>query len=330
MKQDFRHAFMLGIERELFKVDSGEKQTAFFNASPLAQEYSDWKQQLICEQPFRPDYNALKEQGYETVPEIGEATFANAIVFTGRNRRLNEYNIIRARNQCEDGGLIIVAGDKNSGIGSLRKWVSQKTEVEDSFSKYHAVVFWFRKLGDDWESLDIAKSIDGYSIADGMFSNDGPDTGSKLLAEHFTKRIFGRVADFGAGWGYLSSELLKQSEKISSIDLYEADWHSLEAAKSNVKGTADLRFHWCDLTKEYKKHVLDWVVMNPPFHNGRAAEPGLGQKFIQIAASTLPSGGQLLMVANRNLPYEQTLEKTFRSFEILEVRDGFKIIQARK
>jgi len=32
-----------------------------------------------------------------------------------------------------------------------------------------------------------------------MFSSDGPDKGSILLAEHFDKRLGGPVADIGAG-----------------------------------------------------------------------------------------------------------------------------------
>ena len=48
----------------------------------------------------------------------------------------------------------------------------------------------------------------------------------------------------------------------------------------------------------------------------------------KIAASTLVKGGRLLMVANRNLPYEQTLKDNFRSFEKLVEREGFKVFEA--
>ena len=112
---------------------------------------------------------------------------------------------------------------------------------------------------------------------------------------------------------------------------FEADFHALEAAKQNVESdSVSLNYHWCDVTSEFKKKPYHWVIMNPPFHSGRAADPELGRRFIQMAASTLPSGGRLLMVANRNLPYEDTLQKAFKKFETLETRDGFKVIEAVK
>ena len=165
---------------------------------------------------------------------------------------------------------------------------------------------------------------EGYQIEPGMFSADGPDTGSRLLAEYFSDRIKGKIADLGAGWGYLSAELLKRSRHVTSIDLFEADYLSLEAAKKNVatQEACATSFNWCDVTTEFKKTPYDWVIMNPPFHTARAAEPELGKRFIQVAASTLPSGGRLLMVANQNLPYEETIKNLFRAFEVLEVRDG--------
>ena len=331
MRQDYRHALMLAIERGLFTFDETAGAYAVYNAVALPEITPALKASLICEQGFRPDFLTLEKSNYESVPQFVDVAAANAIVFAGRNRLINERNIARAWNQCEQGGQIIVAGDKTSGIASLRKWTANQTPIIDSFSKHHAVIFWIEKTGQDWELSNLQTSIEGYRIAEGMFSSDGPDEGSQLLVEHFDNRIGGQIADFGAGWGYLSSQLLARCDRVTSLELYEADWQSLEAAKENLSSTKiETQFHWCDLTSEYKKHVLDWVIMNPPFHIGRAAEPGLGQRFIQTAASTLPSGGRLLMVANKNLPYEQTLEKSFKAYQILEVRDGFKVIEARK
>ncbi|MBN8194873.1 methyltransferase, partial [Bacillus sp. NTK074B] len=71
------------------------------------------------------------------------------------------------------------------------------------------------------------------------------------------------------------------------------------------------RFHWADATNPLKLQ-LDVVVMNPPFHQGRDANPRLGAQFIRTAAAMLKPSGQLFMVANRHLPYEATLAECFR------------------
>ncbi len=330
MKPDYKDALLLALDRG---IAMPEGAWCMYNAINLQGLDTDWKQVLIFEQSLRPEVIKLESAESAVVPEFkGKEKLSGAIVLAGRNRKVNENNIIRAWNACRDDGQIIIAGDKTAGIGSLRKWISQKTEITDSFSKHHAVVFWFSKKGCEWEELSLAKEIEGYHLSEGMFSSDGPDKGSKLLVEHFDKRLGGPVADLGAGWGFLSNELLKRNSKVTELALYEADYNSLEAAKKNVHPYEGLTptFHWCDVTSEFKKKPYQWVIMNPPFHSTRSADPELGKKFIQVAGSTLPSGGKLLMVANRNLPYEDTLNKVFRHFKVLEERDGFKVIEAAK
>lgn len=330
MKPDYKDALVLALDRGIAEPKG---KWSIFNAVALHGLEDEWKQVLCCEQGSRPEFLNLESSGCSVVAKFeDDVECTGAMVLADRNRKVNEANIIRAWNACEDDGQIIVAGDKTAGIGSLRKWVSQKTEITDSFSKHHAVVFWFAKNGVQWEQPTLAKEVDGYQLAEGMFSADGPDKGSKLLIEHFDKRIGGPVADLGAGWGFLSYELLKRTAKVTELALYEADYHSLEAAKKNLRPQEGLKptFHWCDLTTEFKKKPYQWVIMNPPFHSARSADPELGKRFIQIAASTLPSGGRLIMVANRNLPYEDTLNKAFRHFKVLEERDGFKVIEAAK
>ena len=330
MKPDYKDALVLALGRRIAEPNGS---WCMFNAVAMHGLESDWKQVLCCEQGSRPEFLNLKRSGCSVVSEFEkDIGSTGSIVLAGRNRKVNEANIVRAWNTCDEGGQIIVAGDKTAGIGSLRKWVSQKTEISDSFSKHHAVVFWFSKGQVQWEKPVLAKEVDGYNLAEGMFSSDGPDKGSKLLIEYFDKRIGGPVADMGAGWGFLSNELLKRTAKVTELALYEADYLSLEAAKRNVKSDEGLipSFHWCDLTSEIKKKPYQWVIMNPPFHSARSADPELGKRFIQVAASTLPSGGRLVMVANRNLPYEDTLSKAFRHFKVLEERDGFKVIEAVK
>ena len=248
----------------------------------------------------------------------------------GRSRRLNEYQIARAWKSIPKGCRLIVAGNKTDGIESARKWFASHQEITDSFSKYHAKVFWSEKRSDEsLPTVELEVVVDGYKLAEGMFAAKGPDKGSLLLSDHFSDRIRGRVADLGAGWGFLSASLMNASQYISRLDLFEADFESLRAARENLEGAAtQMTYNWIDVVFEFQKAPYDWVIMNPPFHAGRAAEPEIGQRFIEVAASTLVGGGRLLMVANRNLPYEETLERNFRRFELLDEQDGFKVIEA--
>ena len=329
MKRDFKDALLLAIERGIAEPTGDWRM---FNACNLPIMNEVWIAGLECEQGFRGEFLKLQNSGSNVSPKLDLSDkHQGAIVVAGRNRRVNESNITRAWNACENGGQVVIAGDKTAGINPLRNWVSRKVEIEESFSKHHAIVFSLRKEGADWPIISLEKQLEGYWLSDGMFSSDGPDTGSKLLVAHFDNRIGGAVADLGAGWGYLSNELLRRSQKVKQLRLFEADYCSIEAAKQNLhETTVETDFIWCDVTTEFPKRPYNWVIMNPPFHAGRVADPELGKRFIQTAASTLPTGGKLLMVANRKLPYEETLNKLFRNHQIIAEQDGFKVLEATK
>ena len=78
------------------------------------------------------------------------------------------------------------------------------------------------------------------------------------------------------------------------------------------------------------KRQYDIVIMNPPFHLGQASDSSVGNDFITKATEMLNNNGTLVMVANRQLPYEKNISKLFKNVTISHVQSGFKIIQAKK
>ena len=72
------------------------------------------------------------------------------------------------------------------------------------------------------------------------------------------------------------------------------------------------------------------MIANPPFHQGRAAEPDLGAAFIAAAARILKPSGQLFLVANRQLPYEAVLAIAFREWEKLSEDGTYKVMHASR
>ncbi len=298
-----------------------------------------WKDVLTALQPFRPDYNALQKAGFQAVSRLeGRESFKGALILLGKHRGRNEAWLAQALRHVEAGGLIVVGGDKKLGIDSFRKTVEKFAPVTDRLSKHHAVAFWFTRP----EALDEAQVEalvaeptlveERFTTAPGMFSHTAIDKGSALLVKHFAGRISGHVADLGAGWGYLASEVLKHPEKLKSLAVYEADFEALEAARLNLAGATELplSFHWHDVNGETIAEIYDTIVMNPPFHAGRSADPTMGQGFIAAAAKRLKPGGRLLLVANRQMPYEAGLKALFRSVLPIEDTAGYKIIEAKK
>ena len=162
----------------------------------------------------------------------------------------------------------------------------------------------------------------------GVFSWDRLDPGSALLLEHLPA-LAGRGADFGCGIGILAKAALA-SPKVKAVTLVDIDRRAVEAARRNVEDPrAEIR--WADLKGGMAGLVnLDFVVMNPPFHLGGIEDQGLGQGFLQRAATVLRRSGVLWLTANRHLPYETVLKPLFSRVETRAEARGFKIIEAHK
>lgn len=329
------HPFEAGVLAPLGK----DMRALFLGAEPGFRLPEGWGAGIHAVQAFRPDFLALERMGLAGVSPRAEGEgYGAALVLAGRHRGLNEMRVAEAVARTVPGGLVLVAGGKEDGIASLRKRLGTMIRVEGAASKHHGVAFWFRSP-EDKAIVDALRAAnpailveDRFHTAPGMFSFDRVDAGSRLLARHLPGDMRGRVADFCAGWGYLAAEVLGRAPAgISALDLYEADFEALEAARRNVRAEAvQPRFFWHDLLGEPVGERYDAIVMNPPFHRTRAAEPEIGAGMIRVAAGALKPGGRLLMVANRQLPYESVLKAGFSSFSEIARDATFKVLSARR
>jgi 16S rRNA (guanine1207-N2)-methyltransferase len=100
-------------------------------------------------------------------------------------------------------------------------------------------------------------------------------------------------------------------------------------AKLNLAKYGDrVGFHWLDATKDLP-NTYDAIVSNPPFHvSDRADRHDVGKAFITSAAKAMTSGGQLWIVANRHLPYEETLEACFKHVSVAAQNNFYKVFKA--
>ncbi|MDX2095275.1 MAG: methyltransferase [Alphaproteobacteria bacterium] len=163
----------------------------------------------------------------------------------------------------------------------------------------------------------------------GIFSWDRLDAGSALLLKHLPE-FAGRGADLGCGLGVLSQQVLR-SARVRELTAIDIDRRAISAAEKNLDD-ARARFIWADVrtTETDFPHNLDFVVMNPPFHDAGIEDKSLGQAFIRRAAAMLDSGGACWLVANRHLPYEAVFGECFLSHRLIADAEGFKIIEGIK
>jgi 16S rRNA (guanine1207-N2)-methyltransferase len=299
---------------------------------------------LICEQSYKPDADALQRAGFAVASDaaaLPDRKFPLVLVLPPRQRSEARALLARAIESAEQGGIVIAAMSNNEGAKSGEADLERLVGPLETQVKNKCRVFWTaplqgavdRGLTREWLTLDAVRTIENgrFLSRPGVFAWDRVDAASQLLTEHLPPTLAGQAADLGAGFGYLSIELLARCPAITSLHLYEAEARALELARANLRKApvhAPLEFFWHDVTSGLP-HQYDVIVTNPPFHTHAGRErPDVGRRFIAVAAQALRPGGRLWLVANRHLPYESVLSANFGTTRTVVQRHGYKIVEA--
>jgi 16S rRNA (guanine1207-N2)-methyltransferase len=300
---------------------------------------------LLCQQTFAPDAAALErlQQRLLTDDPTPDRKFPLVLVLPPRQRDEARALLARAVQWTQAGGRIVACISNNEGARSGEGDLERIAGPVTTLTKNKCRVFWTgpiagphdAALAAHWLQLDAVRPIgDGRFVSrPGVFAWDRIDVASDLLAAHLPADLAGRAADLGAGYGYLSVELLERCAGIVSLDVYEAERRALDLARRNLSAyeqRAAIRYCWHDVTSGLTDHY-DVIVCNPPFHtHARTDRPDVGRRFIAAAAEALRPGGRLWMVANRHLAYERALGAGCDRVRIVKQQHGFKIVEAVK
>ena len=292
---------------------------------------------LVCEQTFKPAFDALQRSGLTVRADEVEGRFPLVLVLPPRQRDEARALFARAVAQAGPDGIVVACMHNDEGARTGQGDLARLAGPLGVLSKQHCRVFWTQPgnavdvgLRDDWRVLDAPRPVAGgrFTSRPGVFAWDRIDPASALLASHLPTDLAGEAADLGAGTGYLALEVLARCPAVRSLDLYEAEARALELARGNLGGQPHVGFHWHDVTQGLPR-AFDAIVTNPPFHaQGRAGRPDIGRRFIAAAADALRPRGRLVLVANRHLPYEGVLDARFANVRVLAQAHGFKVIEA--
>ena len=298
----------------------------------------------------------------DTVPEVGvvqpwdenreyKAIYDAALILGTSSRSENYVNFVRALRSVKAGGQIVFSIANSLGASSFEKAMSEYAPLSAQQSKFHCRTFSVKVPANLQEKEQMAELLkkweDGFSYRvcedsnllsrPGIFSWNKADGGSKLLAEYIkTKaKLKGVGADLGSANGFLTKAALEsrscQAGEISRIDLFEDEYMALAAAKKLLKGfnpKVRLGYSWADVISDVPAEQYDWIVMNPPFHQGQTRVLNLGREFVASASRALTWRGVLYVVVNRTLPYEETLAEYFKTYEKVAENNGFKVFVA--
>jgi 16S rRNA (guanine1207-N2)-methyltransferase len=301
----------------------------------------DW----TCEQSFKPFADELERSGTRVSDVADGETFPLIVLLPPRQRDEARAAFVHALRRREAGGIVVAAVANSEGARSAEDDLRRLAGSVNVLSKHKCRVVWTEPgapidetLSEQWAALDTPRAIvDGrYTSRPGLFAWDRIDPASALLAAQWPETLSGRAADLGAGYGFLSCELLRRCAGVTAIDAYEAEARALDLALDNLSralreraSEAPAEVIWHDVTRGLSRRY-DVIVSNPPFHQGRADLPDLGRAFIAAAASALEPHGVFWLVANRHLPYEALLGARFASVRERAVGGGFKVYEASR
>lgn len=267
---------------------------------------------------------------------IAPASCAKLVMHAPANAIERRHEMARAlRVLKSDGVLTVLAHNTRGGNRIYDELTAFGCDATAGHKRHHRIVQTLRGTATLARDEAIAAGAPRLSpeldawTQPGLFSWDHVDPGSRLLMQHLPA-LEGRGADLGCGIGLLARHARQLSPTIA-LTLIDIDRRAVDLAARNVAGDG-IATLWADIRTPHAKLPtgLDFIITNPPFHDGGAEDKALGQAFIAAAARMLRPGGVLWLVANRHLPYEATLQPLFAPIDKIAEQEGYKVYRATK
>ena len=162
----------------------------------------------------------------------------------------------------------------------------------------------------------------------GVFSSGELDDGTRLLLDHLELTVESQVLDFGCGCGVIG--IIAALIGAAAVDMVDVDLFSIASARKNIAAhqLSNVRCLAGDGLRPVEDRRYTHILTNPPFHSGKSVNYQVTDEFIARSGQLLEKGGQLTLVANRFIPYEQTLERYFRKVTRVVDTNRFQVLSA--
>jgi 16S rRNA (guanine1207-N2)-methyltransferase len=277
--------------------------------------------------PWRSDHLHAQAAGIRSMPFAGQggagaARFPQALVRVQKGRGLTYRDLVWAWQALEADGRLLVTGHNDLGITAWSKRIGRScANLEILANHSHArVVVVTRPLACPQPWMDESGA--------GLFNGGMVDAGSALLLTHLPyEPVPQRVLDLGCGAGHLGLAAMQQWSD-AQVCFVDADARAVEAVRAILaprSATAGMPVHWWDASEALPESGFDLVLCNPPCHAGTQPDLVSARLMFQAAAGALRPGGRLLVVANRNLPYETDLSR-LGMLSRVDQAHGFKVL----
>lgn len=266
------------------------------------------------------------------------STAKSAVVFLPKSKALIDMTLTLVSGIVVSDGTIVLVGTNDAGIGSAKKVYEKNIgPVEKKITGNHSALYVGKnkRLGAD-KKLEDFLSYSSISYKDlqievanlpGVFSVGELDEGTKLLLDHipYNKK---KVLDVGCGSGVIGviyKKISPESEVVMSDSNKLAVLASQKTLDKNKMKSEVLE---SDVFENIKGN-FDLIVTNPPFHEGVETDYSFIEKFARDAKKHLNKDGEVYVVANSFLPYQDILAKNIGPTNIVTDTKKFRIFKTK-
>ncbi|MGJ8689578.1 MAG: class I SAM-dependent methyltransferase [Gammaproteobacteria bacterium] len=270
--------------------------------------------------------------------------FTHIIYRVSKERPLVHHCINESYKHLVEGGQLHLIGAKDDGIRTHGRKAEQVFSNPEQ-AKKHGDIYHIQLTKPAADTADEPQWLDCKDYAKlrpctvgdlhfmskpGVFGWNKVDRGSVLLSDHVRtllpkKKDLGSVLDMGCGYGYLllASAALPFSERYATDNNAAAiDAATASFAKANLNVHVSL-----DDCAQNLQTQVDWILCNPPFHQGFQTSSALSEKFIRQMRRVLKPKGKAFVVVNQFIPLERLAQDVFTNVDLVVQEHGFKLIQ---
>lgn len=326
-----RHAGLLGNALWINSPDDFPfASSGLPGAGLFCQDYAAWR---------RLDHAGVSAE-FDDFPSATGAPYDDILLCLPREKARLRMMVDCCAARLSPRGRLWLAGEKRAGIRSspdvLGSCFGQIDKVD---SARHCGLFratepipggafdpdrWRQRWPLDWRGT--ALEIHSWP---GVFGHGALDAGTALLLESMPDPAPGsRVLDMGCGAGVIGAALLATH---AGLELTLADSYAL-ACRSSRESLAANGLDGAVVASDGFSAIegrFDLIVTNPPFHRGVRSDASMSPALLAPAGNFLSPGGQLILVANRHLPYRRWLDRTFGTTRTLAEDNRFHVLACR-
>ena len=241
-----------------------------------------------------------------------------------------------AKSMTEDAAIVIV-GENKAGIKSAKKLAIDYLEYCENVDAARHCLMYIGKLKPSLPRFDLQKFYKYYPIQvqekvlqiaalPGVFSQNSLDTGTEVLLANLPDVITDNVLDFGCGAGVIAAYIgtVHPKTTLTLVDVSALALHSAQTTLSlnHLTGQYIASDGLSNVQERY-----DFVISNPPFHQGVKTHYGATEQFLAKIKQNLTSKACLTIVANSFLKYLPIMEKAVGKTKTLAIKKGFAVYQ---